>query len=566
MGRSTTSALALAFVIALAVSATARGDEWETTRETVIDPINSEFHRHLPSYVKGRDLGQILSLYATDTGTGLLWEGSAPVYERQEEEMLRWGGRTGTEPLRDRYRHLLDLFPTVDKAELRIWRIYWQNADDRGYPADVRLIVRGSRADGSRAQLDQRMRVHVALRGKSWRITQEEVTTRELVARRHPRFETATEEARIHNLHTNAGSPVFRMVGGTTSSAGSAVADVDGDGCEDLFLPGNPDATLYKNDCDGTFTDATERWGIPHPFPAVATGAVFFDYDNDGRPDLFVAAVKGHDRLFHNVQTKDGPRFEDVTEQAAIPEGEWSSMAVVADYDRDGFLDLYVVRMGDYEKDTPRPNYQANNGLPNLLLRNNRDGTFTDVTSGAGVGDRGWGLAGAWGDYDNDGRPDLYVANEYGFSVLYHNKGDGTFEDASEKTGARVRTAGMGVAWGDIDGDANLDIYVSAMYANSRWALFHPDFPAPVPWYYRLLGVFSSEVKHRTDQIIEDLTRGSTLLHNNGDGTFTDVADAAGVRDGQWGWGAEFFDYDNDGRLDIFAQNGFVTGDIPDDV
>jgi FG-GAP-like repeat len=566
MGRSTTSALALAFVIALAVSETARGDEWETTRETVIDPINSELHRHLPSYVKTRDLGQILSLYATDTGTGLLWEGSAPVYERQEEEMLRWGARTGTEPLRDRYRHLIDLFPTVDKAELRIWRIYWEQADDLGYPADVRLIVRGSRADGSRAQLDQRMRIHVALRGKSWRITQEEVTARELVARRHARFETATEDAHVSNLHTNAGSPVFRMVGGTTSSSGSAVADVDGDGCEDLFLPGDPDATLYKNDCDGTFTDATERWGIPHPFPAVATGAVFFDYDNDGRPDLFVAAVKGHDRLFHNVQTKNGPRFEDVTEQAAIPEGEWSSMAVVADYDRDGFLDLYVVRMGDYEKDAPRPNYQANNGLPNLLLRNNHDGTFTDVTSGAGVGDRGWGLAGAWGDYDNDGRPDLYVANEYGFSVLYHNTGDGTFEDASEKTGARVRTAGMGVAWGDIDGDANLDIYVSAMYANSRWALFHPDFPAPVPWYYRLLGLFSSEVKHRTDQIIEDLTHGSTLLHNNGDGTFTDVADAAGVRDGQWGWGAEFFDYDNDGRLDIFAQNGFVTGDIPDDV
>jgi FG-GAP-like repeat len=566
MGRSTTSALALAFVIALAASTTARGDEWETTRETVIDPINSEFHRHLPNYLKARELEEILSLYATDSGTGLLWEGVRPIYTQKEEETLRWGARTGTERLRDRYQHILDLFSTVDKAELRIWRIHWEQADAEGYPADVRLIVRGTRTDGALAQLDQHMRVHIALRGKDWRITQEDVTARELVARHHPRFETATEEAQVRNVHTNAGSPSFRIVGGITSSAGSAVADADGDGCEDVFLPGDPDATLYKNNCDSTFTDVTEQWGIPHPFPAVATGAVFFDYDNDGRPDLFVAAVKGHDRLFHNVQTNDGPRFLDVTEQAGIPRGDWSSMPTVADFDHDGFLDVYVVRMGDQENDSPRPNYEASNGLPNILLRNNHNGTFTDVTSAAGVADRGWGLAGAWGDYDNDGWPDLYVANEYGFSVLYRNNGDGTFENVSEKSGARIRAAGMSVAWGDYDGDGNLDLYVSAMYANSRWALFHPDFPAPVPWYYRLLGLFTSEVKRRSDQIIEDGTRGSTLLHSNGDGTFTEVTDAAGVRDGQWGWGAEFFDYDNDGRLDIFAQNGFVTGDIPDDV
>jgi hypothetical protein len=104
------------------------------------------------------------------------------------------------------------------------------------------------------------------------------------------------------------------------------------------------------------------------------------------------------------------------------------------------------------------------------------------------------------------------------------------------------------------------------MYANSRWALFHPDFEAPIPWYYRVLGFFTPEVKRRSDEIIDHLTRGSTLLRNNGDGTFTDVSDAAGVRDAQWGWGAEFFDYDNAGLLDLFSENGFVTGEIPDDI
>ena len=562
------SRFAIAFAIAITVASPLRADDWETARKTVIDPINSEIHRHLPQYVKARDLAQILSLYTNDTGSGIRWDGvQEPVYVEQEEGMVRWRPTSGVEKMRDRYQALLDLFPTVDKAELRIHRIHWEAADADGYPAEVRLIVRGTRADGSLAVVDQRMRIHIALRGKDWRITREEVTARELVARGKPRFERATEAAHITNVHTNAGSPVFRMIGGTTANAGSAVADVDGDGCEDVFLPGSPDATLYKNNCDGTFTDVTAQWGIPHPFPAVATGAVFFDYDNDGRPDLFVAAIKGGNRLFHNVAGKDGvPRFVDVTRQAGIPEGEWSSMAAVADYDHDGFLDVYVVRMGDHEKSTPKPNYEASNGLANQLLHNNGDGTFSDVTRRARVGDRGWGLAGAWGDYDNDGWPDLYVANEYGFSVLYRNRGDGTFEDVSDESGARIRAAGMGVAWGDYDGDGNLDLFVSAMYANSRWALFHPAFPAPIPWYYRLLGHFTSEVKRRSDEIIEDLTRGSTLFRNNGNGTFTDVSVKAGVRDGQWGWGAEFLDYDNDGRLDIFAENGFVTGEIPDDI
>ena len=566
MARSSRLA-ALVIAALITVGASARADEWETARKTVIDPINSEFHRHLPQYVKARDLAQILSLYAVETGTGLSWDDARPIYPQQEEEMLRWGPGTATEHIRDRYQHLLDLFPTVDKAELRIHRILFDQEDPQGYPAKVRLIVRGTRPDGAAAQLDQTMRVHIALRGKDWRITQEEVTAREIVARRSPRFVRATEEAGIKDVHTNAGSPIYRMVSGTTSTAGSAVADADGDGCEDIFLPGRPDAKLYKNNCDGTFTDVTAQWGIPHPFPAVATGAVFFDYDNDGRPDLFVSAVKGGNRLFHNVAGTDGnPRFVDVTEKAGIPEGEWSSSVAVADYDNDGFLDVYVVRMGDHEKTTPKPNYQANNGLPNILLHNERNGTFQDVSRRAGVADRGWGLAGAWGDYDDDGYPDLYVANEYGYSVLYHNEKNGRFADVSESSGARIRTAGMGVAWADYDGDGKLDLYVSAMYANSRWALFHPAFPAPIPWYYRWLGHFTSEVQRRSEEIIEDLTRGSTLLRNNGNGTFSDVSEKAGVRDAQWGWGAEFLDYDNDGKLDLFSQNGFVTGELPDDI
>jgi hypothetical protein len=457
----------------------------------------------------------------------------------------------------------------VEKAELRIDRVGWHDGSPDGRPADVRLIVRGMRRDGAAVQLDQRAAIRVVQRDGGWRITSEEITARTLVARRTPRFAVATAAAGIQNVHTNDGSPIYRLFGGGPDnpvghSSGSAVADVDGDGCEDVFLAGRPDAALYRNRCDGTFVDVTVESGLPRPYPAAATGAVFFDYDNDGWPDLFVAAARGGDRLFHNVGSG---RFVDVTAAAHIAPGVWGSMPIVADYDRDGFLDVYVVRMGDEEGTAPQPNYQARNGTGSTLYRNNGDGTFTDVTRRARVRYTGWGLAGAWGDYDGDGWPDLYVANEFGGNALYHNERDGTFRERAAEAGVVDGGAGMGVTWADYDGDGQLDLFVSNMHANSAWALFHPDFPAPIPWQYRLLGLVMPErVRAESDQVIAKLTRGSTLYRNDGHGHFTDVSDAAGVRDTQWGWSAEFLDYDNDGRLDLYAVNGFISGPLQDDV
>jgi len=554
------------FLVALAARAAAA--DWETTRRTVIDPLNTELHRHLPSFLKSRDLDAVLALYATATGGGLIWDRGHAVYPEREEGMRRWEGNRGPEPIRTRYERLLALFATIEKAELRIDRVSWRAADADGYPARVRLLVRGTRADGIRAALEQAATLRIAPRDGRWRITREDVTARTLVTRRTPRFARVTDAAGIASVHTSDGSPAFRLFGGgpdnpVGASSGVAVADTDGDGCEDVFLAGSPDAVLYRNRCDGTFSDVTAASGLPHPYPATATGAVFFDYDNDGWPDLFVAAARGGDRLFHNT---GGGHFVDVSAAAGILPGRWASMAAVADYDRDGFLDLYVVRMGDQEGTTPRPNYAATNGVPSTLYRNNGNGTFTDITRHARVGNTGWGMAAAWADYDGDGWPDLYVANEFGRNALYHNEHDGTFSERAAAAGVVDGGAGMGVAWGDVDGDGNLDLFVSNMHANSAWALFHPDFPAPIPWRYRLLGLFTDEVRRRSDDIIDRLTRGSTLYRNNGDGTFTDVSDAAGVRDAQWGWSAEFLDYDNDGRLDLYAVNGFISGPIQDDV
>jgi hypothetical protein len=560
-------ALPVAIAVCVALAAGARAD-WETTRRETIDPLNTELHRHLPGFVKRGDLDGVVGLYATATGGGLRWDERRTIYPGRDEETTRWEGQGGSEAIRDRWAALLALFASVDKAEFRIDRVDWRAADSAGWPATVRVLVRGVRRDGARCELEQQAAIHVAHRDGQWRITTEDVTARTLVARGVPGFVRATEEAGIKSVHTNAGSPVFRLFGDGTdnpigTSGGSAVADVDGDGCEDVFLAGSPDAALYRSDCRGHFVDVTDEAGLPHPWPAAATGAVFFDYDDDGRPDLFVAAARGGDRLFHNV---GGGRFVDVTAAAGIAPGRWSSMATVADYDRDGWLDLYVVRMGDQESAVPRPNYRATNGVGNTLWHNNGDGTFTDVTRRAGVRHGGWDLAGAWADYDGDGWPDLYVVNEFGGNALFHNEHDGRFTERAAEAGVVDGGAGMGVAWGDVDGDGDLDLFVSNMHANSAWALFHPDFPAPVPWPFRLLGRFTPEVQRRSDEIITRLTRGSTLYRNDGDGRFTDVSDAAGVRDTQWGWSAEFLDYDNDGRLDLYAVNGFVSGPILDDV
>jgi hypothetical protein len=553
------------FLVVLAASVTARAD-WEATRKAVIEPLNSELHRHLPTFLKSRDLTGVLHHYATERGTGLTWDGAHAVYPGRPETTWRWDGSRGSETIRQRYERLLARMPAIERAELRIDRIAWRSPAADGYPATARLIVRGTCDDGQRCQLEEALAWHIQQRDGHWFITAEDVTARTLVERRTPAFETITDRAGIRNVHTNASSPPFRLFGGDDSPirtpSGSAVADFDRDGCEDVFLAGSPDAALYRNRCDGTFADVTVERGIPHPYAPAASGAVFFDYDNDGWPDLFVAAVAGGNRLFHNR----GGHFEDVTTAAHVPEGPWSSSIAVADYDRDGRLDVYVARMGDHEHSVPKPNYSARNGQPALLLHNRGDGTFEDVARKAGVDARGWDLAAAWGDFDGDGWPDLYVANEFGNNALYHNRGDGTFDERAAAAGVMDGGAGMGVAWGDYDGDGDLDLFVSNMHANSGWSLFHPDFPAPIPWPYKMLAHVTDEVQRRSDAFVDRLSRGSTLFRNDGDGTFTDVSDAAGVRDAQWGWAAEFIDYDDDGELDLYAVDGFLSGPIPDDL
>ncbi len=571
-------------LLALLAPYAAHSDAWDESRARLIDPLNAALHRHWPAELKNRNIDALLRLYSTETGTGITWQDPERVESPGTEPTLRWStapgerGERSDESIRDRYTKLLEYFESIDKAELRIERVDWRHPGPLGHRATVHAVIKGTSPEGELRQMEQWATLYVRFFDPFWEITSEEVTGRTMVTRATPRFTYRTDAAGIENVHANVASPPFRLFGKNDDNpvrqaSGVAVGDADGDGCEDLVLAGSPLLSFHRSRCDGTYEDATASSGLPFPYPAAASGVVFFDYDNDGRQDLFVTAVKGGDRLFRNVSevdSRDGTRrawqFVDVTGQAGLEPGRWGSMPVIADYDRDGYLDVYVSRMGDHEHTAPRPPYDARNGVRGTLLRNRGDGTFEDVSRAAGVDSPGWDMAAAWGDYTGDGWPDLYVANEFGNNRLFRNEQDGTFTDQTAVAGVEDGGSAMGTSWGDVDGDGDLDLFVSGMHANSGWTLFHPDFPMPIPWYYRFLGRFTDAVQIQSDILTDRLSRGSALFMNAGDGTFADISDSAGIRDGQWGWGSAFLDYDNDGDLDLYAVNGFVTGPIEDDV
>ena len=298
---------------------------------------------------------------------------------------------------------------------------------------------------------------------------------------------------------------------------------------------------------------------------------VFADYDNDGWKDLFVSRTFQPNQLFHN----DGPdasgrvHFTDVTARAGIGADCCTTVASWGDYNNDGYLDLYVGRYLDPRRKIPTTFY-ARNGEPNQLYRNNRDGTFTNVTEEAGVGDPGLCLGSAWGDYDGDGNADLFVVNDFGRSTLYHNEGNGTFTDVTTKAGALAYGAGMSASFADYDNDGRLDLYTADIRSEHGWFA-----ESPTVWRYMAnswrQGVWSTDMPlyfqifrqsgTRFVQVFQEMAAGNHLLRNRGDGTFADVSWKAGANPIGWFWGSDFGDFDNDGFLDLYSADGWVYND-----
>ncbi|HEY4357051.1 MAG TPA: CRTAC1 family protein [Acidobacteriaceae bacterium] len=359
-------------------------------------------------------------------------------------------------------------------------------------------------------------------------------------------FEDISASSGLSSWKHRMGTPTKDFILDTVGS-GVALLDYDNDGWLDIYLVNGstadavngkaapPHAALFHNNHDGTFTNVAEKAGVTND--RWGFGAVVADYDNDGWPDIFVSNF-GKNRLYHN--NHDGT-FTDVAEKAGVTLGNWSTGATWGDYDGDGWLDLFVPGYVHYDlKDQPTLSNACQfrgvkvmcgprglHGEPDHLFHNNGDGTFTDVSEHAGVADtnRYYGLASLFVDVNGDGRPDLLVANDSTPNYLYLNKGDGTFEDASFASGYALNesgreTATMGIAAGDLLHNGRIDLYNTT---------FSDDY--------------------------------NPLYINDGDASFRDTAYQTGIAEPTvpfLGWGTAFFDYDNDGWLDLFVVNGHV--------
>lgn len=367
-----------------------------------------------------------------------------------------------------------------------------------------------------------------------------------LAAENRIHFTEQTQQAGIHFKHTNGASQHKYLP--ETMGAGGLFFDYNNDGHLDIYLVNsgtldhdiqhqrqpNEMNVLYQNSGDGTFTDVTVAAGLQHN-RGYGMGCISADYDNDGDADLYLTNF-GPNQLYRN--NGDGT-FTDVTSDAGVGDGNWSVSASFGDFNLDGHLDLYVVNYLDYRLETAHACFLEGvhiycgpheyPGIRDTLYRNNGDGTFTDVTSRAGLRNAGKGLGTLFTDYNNDGSPDIFVANDAVPDLLYRNNQDGTFTNVAVETGIAYNsegraTASMGIASGDYDNDGASDLFITN---------------------------FSLEV--------------NSLFRKDDGGFYTMTTFETGLADPSFsrlGFGTEFLDADNNGTLDLFVANGHVWDNV----
>jgi tetratricopeptide (TPR) repeat protein/peroxiredoxin len=346
---------------------------------------------------------------------------------------------------------------------------------------------------------------------------------------------------------------------------GVSVADIDNDGFDDLYVcqPAGLPNRLYRNRGDGTFEDITEASGLGVLDNTAC--ALFADFDNDGRQDVAVVRTSGP-LLFLNQGGGEFRQKPDAFRFANPPQGTFTG-AAAADHDRDGWLDiyfcLYIYYQGTEQYKYPVPYHDAENGPPNFMMRNHRDGTFRDVTAESGLNQNNtrYSFCCGWSDYNGDGWPDLYVVNDFGRKNLYRNNGDGTFTDVAPQAGVEDVGAGMSVCWLDYDNDGAEDLYVADMWTAagervSAQEIFKKDTPKEIRALYQKHAMGNSLFRNgmfRNGMIRNDEPSSKAE-------TFQDRTSSSGVGMGRWSWSSDAFDFDHDGFPDLYIANGMISG------
>jgi ASPIC/UnbV protein/VCBS repeat protein len=462
------------------------------------------------------------------------------------------------------WRKYMESFDDVEEISLHLHRLeLWKSPTS--VIASIRFEHIGTPRGARRTCIDRAyFRTEWERDGNSFHLSSQKLISGERIYSDRPHFINVAGEAGIdfqNQFYPSFLTEPLRFGMIRYGPGGITAVDYDNDGFYDLFIPDGVESKLYRNRGDGTFEDVTRKAGLAG-LDGVSV-AVFADYDNDGHKDLFVSRTFKPNQLFHN--NGDGT-FTDITKESGIGEDCCTTVAAWADYDNDGFLDLYVGRYMDPRKDIPTTFY-ARNGEPNQLYHNNGDGTFTNVTEKARVGETGLCLGAVWGDFNDDGYPDLYVVNDFGRKTLYRNNGDGTFTDITVKSNTLAYGAGMSASFVDYDNDGKFDLYVTHIRSEHAWfaeaptvrrymlkCLTQGTWKTDMPLYLQIMRQSGTDFI----KVFQQMASGNTLLRNRGDGTFEDVTLQANANPPGWFWGAVFADFDNDGWQDIYAANGWV--------